>query len=66
MKHGKERYSVTTDTFVFTSAGTIAVWSILTSFVDQIIFCYNKKNKIDSERDILVCKRTRLFHSCKK
>lgn len=65
MRYGKERYSVTAGTFVFTSAGAIiVVWGILSCYVDEIIFCFKKK--IDSARDILVCKRTCLFCSCKK
>ena len=44
MRYGTERHSVAAGAFVFTFAGSInVVWGILSSFVDQIIFCYNKK-----------------------
>lgn len=44
MRYGKERYSVTAGTFVFTSAGAIiVVWGILSCYVDEIIFCFKKK-----------------------
>lgn len=45
MRYGKEKYSVTAGTFVFTSAGAvIVVWGILSHFLDEIIFCFFKKN----------------------